>query len=644
MCVKRTKERRYYMKRLFGCMKKYGPYLLLFLIPVVNFYLLEWYTHDPFSTMEPRVQLLNILLFEFLALFLFALTGRINAALMIQTAFCAVYGLAGFYVLEFRGAPIQPWDLLSIGTAASVADNYDYSLDRDAAVSLISLIALFLLEFFAKGGFPRRKSAPKDAASGRKFRVRAWQARLLLGACSGLLLFGYTKMLHNETIVQTKLRLYDKLFTPTTIQYKDGTLTAFLMELQYISVEKPAGYSDDKAEEILASYGSRPVLSDSSKNSGHDTASLNQSPVRADEEEEETSLPNIIVIMNEAFSDPAVLGEFSTNEDYMPFVHSLLAGADNTVSGYLNVSVKGGNTANTEFEYLTGHTMAFLPYGSIPYQQYIKKEHPSMASHLSSLGYYTVAMHPYHASGWDRDTVYPDFGFDEMYFEEFFQDAPKVRKYTSDLGDYQKLIDVFENKPDDRPLFLFNVTMQNHSSYSDWDDYDNFTPDISVDGSSSKLLPAYLSLMKLSDEAIHGLVNYFSMREEDTIVVFFGDHQPTDSIVNPVLALHDKSCADLTAEEEYLRYQVPFFIWANFDIAEETGVEISPNFLGAKTLEAAGLPLSSYFSFLSDLNGEVSALSASRMLLSDGTNTDVDAQEELLSEYQTLQYYFLFDQ
>lgn len=194
------------MKRLFGCMKKYGPYLLLFLIPVVNFYLLEWYTHDPFSTMEPRVQLLNILLFEFLALFLFALTGRINAALMIQTAFCAVYGLAGFYVLEFRGAPIQPWDLLSIGTAASVADNYDYSLDRDAAVSLISLIALFLLEFFAKGGFPRRKSAPKDAASGRKFRVRAWQARLLLGACSGLLLFGYTKMLHNETIVQTKLR------------------------------------------------------------------------------------------------------------------------------------------------------------------------------------------------------------------------------------------------------------------------------------------------------------------------------------------------------------------------------------------------------------------------------------------------------
>ena len=632
------------MKKLFGCARKGSPYLLLFLIPVVNFYLLEWYTHDPFSTMEPRVQLLNIALFEIMALFLFALTGRINAALMIQTAFCAVYGLAGFYVLEFRGAPIQPWDLFSIGTAASVADNYDYSLDKDAVVSLVSLIALLFVEFFIKARFPRRKDRAKQTNVSGKFAFRPWQARLLLGACSGFLLFGYTKMLHNETIVQTKLRLYDKLFTPTTIQYKDGTLTAFLMELQYISVEKPSGYSGEKAEEILASYGSRPVLSDSSKNSGHDTASLDQTFIRTQDETQETSLPNIIVIMNEAFSDPAVLGEFSTNEDYMPFVHSLLEGADNAISGYLDVSVKGGNTANTEFEYLTGHSMAFLPYGSIPYQQYIKKEHPSIASHLASLGYYTVAMHPYHASGWDRDTVYPDFGFQEMYFEEFYEDAPKVRKYTSDLGDYQKLIDIFENKPKDQPLFLFNVTMQNHSSYSDWDDYDNFSPDITVDGSSSKLLPAYLSLIKLSDTAIEGLVNYFSMRDEDTIIVFFGDHQPTDSVVNPVLALHDRSCADLSAEEEYLRYQVPFFIWANFDIEEETGVETSPNFLGARTLEAAGLPLSSYFAFLSDLNKDVSAVSTSRVLLSDGTDTDTDAQKELLSDYETLQYYFLFDQ
>ena len=121
-------------------------------------------------------------------------------------------------------------------------------------------------------------------------------------------------------------------------------------------------------------------------------------------------MPNIIVIMDEAFSDLSVLGDLETNKDYMPFVHSLQNGADNTITGYLNVSVCGGNTADTEFEFLTGNTMAFLPAGSIPYQQYIKDTTPSLASYLKGLGYETYAQHPYNASGWNRETVYPLLG------------------------------------------------------------------------------------------------------------------------------------------------------------------------------------------------------------------------------------------
>ena len=114
-------------------------------------------------------------------------------------------------------------------------------------------------------------------------------------------------MLHNETIVETKLKLYNKLFTPTAVQYKNGTLTAFLMELQYMAVEKPSGYDVDAAETMLKTYVS-------------------------DNTNTDTRYPNIIVIMNEAFSDPAVLGSFETDEDYMPFVHSMLAGKENTIS------------------------------------------------------------------------------------------------------------------------------------------------------------------------------------------------------------------------------------------------------------------------------------------------------------------------
>lgn len=585
--------------------KKCVPYLFLIIIPVLNFWLLEWFTHNPFETMKPYVQWMNVALFWFSALFLFGLTGRVSRALGIQTVFCIIYGLANYFVLEFRGAPIQPWDILSIGTAASVADNYEYKLDKDALTALIGLLVLLVMEFFLRAGFPR---------SGKKRRI--WIARTALCLVTGLLCFGYTKMLHNEDFVQKKLRLYDKLFTPTTIQFKNGTVTAFLMELQYMSVEKPAGYSEDSAKEALASY---------------ETADV---PERT---------PNIIVIMNEAFSDPAVLGQFSTNEDYMPFVHSLLDGAEDTVSGLLNVSVKGGNTANTEFEYLTGSSMAFLPYGSIPYQQYIKDETPSMASWLSDFGYRTVAMHPYRAAGWDRNKVYPLMGFDEMYFEEFYEDSALVRKYVSDEADYEKLIRIYEQKEPGEPLFLFNVTMQNHSSYNDWADYDNFTPDITADGIDSDVLSAYLSLMKLSDQAIEELVQYFSEEEEDTVIVFFGDHQPTDSVINPILKLNGTTSSALSPEEEADRYQVPFFIWANYDIEEESGLNISANYLASRTLDAAGLPKPGYFSFLTELEKQVPVISANHVSLSDGTFSAADEQDDLLNEYRTFQYYQLFE-
>lgn len=104
----------------------------------------------------------------------------------------------------------------------------------------------------------------------------------------------------------------------------------------------------------------------------------------------------------------------------MPFIHRLQQGAENTRTGYLNVSVLGGNTANTEFEFLTGNTIGFLPQGSVAYQQYVQKETPSLAYYLKELDYHTVAIHPYYASGWDRDRVYPLLGFDEFLSQDDF--------------------------------------------------------------------------------------------------------------------------------------------------------------------------------------------------------------------------------
>ncbi len=582
-------------------------FFLLFAVPIIIFYLMEFYTHNPFETMLPGIQCLNIIFFELvmaLGLFIFK-KGRI--ALWVEAVIFAIVGLVNYFVLDFRSAPVMPWDILSVKTAASVADNYNYRLDKQAAI-VLALFALMLLI----------SSYCDISVAFIKLRVSGTLISFIL-----LTVFvNYTQS--NDCLY--RFRLYDKLFTPTTMTYKDGTVVAFCMQLQYLFVEKPEGYSKERAEEILQEGLSQPYS---------DIESF-QTALEA------KNTPNIIVIMNEAFSDLNILGEFSSSEDYIPFVRSLLEGAENTQSGYLGVSVLGGNTANTEFEFLTGGTMAFLPQGSIPYQQYINGEMPSLASYLKELGYSTIALHPYGATGWHRHQVYPWLGFDSFLSLEDFTSPKQIRKYVSDESDYEKIIQLFEEKEAGKPLFLFNVTMQNHSSYTDA--YTDFTPDVKVEGSDSFALSQYLSLLKVSDREIEKLIGYFQDQSERTLIVFFGDHQPTDSVVRDIWRLNDKSDQALSRKEQCLRYQVPFFIWANYDIEEIIGMNTSPNYLGSLTLKAAGLPLSPLHEFLDGLRQDYPVLSSIEVQDARGTSYEIKEKEEELLKYAIVQYYLLMEE
>lgn len=588
--------------------KKILSWLGMFLCPIAMYYLMEAFHMNAFAMTRWRAQILNIIFFELLMLFLFFLTGRLRIALVIETVFAFVAGLANFYVLSFRGNPIVPWDIFSIQTAASVAGSYDYTLGKRQILTILGFLVLLLFELFFL-----------------KLTIISWKVikRLISAVCVLTLIVGFTKMLQNDTMV-SKFRLYPFLFTPAYMSQADGFAVTFLMDLQYLSVEKPEGYSAAQAQEILESYENDTAEDETKDNGAGNVAQM----------------PNIIVVMDEAFSDPGVLGAFTTNQDYMPFVHSLQQGADNTITGLLNVSVKGGNTANTEFEFLTGNTMAFLPAGSIPYQQYITGEIPSVVSDLEELGYATYAMHPYYATGWNRDKVYPYLGFEHTYFIDAFLAPSYVRKYVDDASCVDKIIEVYEKKEAGQPMFLFNVTMQNHSPYTD--SYMNLKQDITVEGVNTQALSQYLSLIKLSDAALEGLVNYFAGQTEPTVIVFFGDHQPTDSVVQPILAANGISSDSLSPEEAAKHYEVPYVIWANYDIREGTDEDTSVNYLAAKVLQEAGVPLSAYQSYLLELSSEMPIISTERVVDADGKEQALQ-ETGILNTYKQLQYYQLFD-
>jgi phosphoglycerol transferase MdoB-like AlkP superfamily enzyme len=220
-------------------------------------------------------------------------------------------------------------------------------------------------------------------------------------------------------------------------------------------------------------------------------------------------------------------------------------------------------------------------------------------------------------------------GFDTSYFLPDFTDRTYIRNYVSDKTAYEKIIDVYENKEDDRPLFIFEVTMQNHGGYTDA--YKNFTPDIHVQEKNEVVLDRYLSLIKKSDEELQNLIEYFKEQEEDTIIAFFGDHQPNDYAANKVYRLSGKTT--LTEADAEKRYIVPYVIWANFDIGEGTNQDTDISYLAANVLKEAGISTNGYQNFLLELEE----------ILADNSTATEEEKDEYRLIYQKLQYYYMFE-
>ena len=562
-------------------------------LPVGIFYLMEAYEHNALLEVRTEAQFFNIFIFELLAWIIYLAIGHMCAAARVILGIAMAFGITNHYVMKFRSTPFVPWDIFSVRTATSVAENYDFTPDlRMVIVTLIFIAAIVLSRFL--------KKAPKI-----KLQVRL--GTLLVSVLVTCL---FVNTLQKEDF-QTKHYLYPFLFTPAYMTEVNGMAVTFAMNLAYVVVDKPQGYSAEDAKKTLESY-------EKTEDTKQDTQDL----------------PNIIVIMDEAFSDLAVLGDLQTNEDYMPFMHKMQQGQKNTITGYAQVSVCGGNTANSEFEFLTGDTMAFLPSGSIAYQQYIKQDTPSLASYLKSLGYATYAQHPYYANGWDRERVYPLLGFEHMDFIEDYTNVSYVRKYISDASDMQHIIDTYEKKEAGKPAFIFNVTMQNHGGYTDV--YPNFENDIQAQYNSDAL-NQYLSLIHKTDAALEDLVSYFSKVDEKTVIVFFGDHQPSDAVANQIEMASGVDPSDMNSEQQKKRYQVPYLVWANYDIGEASDQNTSLNYLSAQVLKAAGVPTSAYQNYFLELSNTYPVLSAA------GSTENVGANKDALLTYRKLQYYNLFE-
>ena len=276
---------------------------------------------------------------------------------------------------------------------------------------------------------------------------------------------------------------------------------------------------------------------------------------------------NIICIMNESFSDLRVAGEFETNEEFMPYFDSL---RETAITGNLYMPVFGAGTSNSEFEFLSGDAMAMMAPGTTAYQFNVTEGEGTLVSALKEQGYETIALHPYPGENWNRDTCYRNMGFDQFLEWEYFQDCPLTRCYVGDLENYRKMVQVLEDKDDpSEKVFLFNVTMQNHGGYDVV--YDNYDQEIYLTGDLEGKYPMadqYLSLIKTSDEALQWLLSYLEELDQPTMVVMFGDHQPSveDEFYYEISGLSEDT---VTSEESLIWYETPYLIWTNYGLEKQ---------------------------------------------------------------------------
>ena len=607
--------------------------MLYLLLPLAVVCALENYTHV-ITDLAPLILVLNLLFFYVLYGLLTALTGSVRMGFRLATLVPMLFGLTNYFVVSFRGSPIVPWDLLSFGTAASVADNYEFVLSWKAFYSVLAFIWMILL------------SSKSTVRLGRK------KLRVISIAAYAALMFLYVGEIQNSA-VQSFFGMDTTLFTLNVLYRNNGIAAAFLGNLRFLNIEQPSGYSVDKVEALMKQVeadeqGEGDAKNEPETDAQGETVQATQGETNATAETEAPAssgqYPNIVVIMNEAFSDLSVWGDFATSEEVMPFFKSLQQEA---VGGELYVSVKGGNTANTEFEFLTGDTMGFLPKGSIPYQQYINDETPSLASYLKTLGYSTTAIHPYNRTGWDRDTVYEKFGFDEFLDKDSFSSPYRLRGYISDKSAFDKIREQFSIKGDDERKFIFEVTMQNHGGYSrETPDFNIYLTLPEVTGKTTSVVATekYLTLINQTDRALEELIDYFKEQDEPVIVVMFGDHQPSDYITNVIQRICGATTSDSLADLEQ-GYRVPFVMWSNYGLEHKYYDGISVNYLSSILMENAGIPLTGYQTFLKKLMETLPVINANVYRDADGNfyNYEDDAYSGELKDYQMLQYNHLVD-
>ena len=568
-------------------------------------------------------------------------SGRTLASKIMCVVLFAI-GIAEYTVLQFKNLPIQPGDLFALGTAAAVGANttsgYTLTVGTGCMYGIAALIASLILISLTSRDRKRIVEANGEQAACSIWVADGENADDLAKRAIGYRIVGWVlfALFIGQFTIPYANGLGISVYTWKPIpSYQDnGFLSSFVSTAQLMIPQKPKGYSKKTADKAVKELASR-----------YDEENGEGSAAKAASDQYSQQKPNIVVVMNETFSDLSIYDSIKdAGYDGPQYLKSLYP--DSILHGTLQVSAMGGGTCNSEFETLTGNSMAFIGSGVYPYETY-NMNIDNLVSQLKGQGYDTHAIHPAAGSNWNRDGVYSAFGFDTFDDEATFTGATRFRNRIDDASTYSKTLEYLNGS--DTPQFIFDVTLMGHSGYETGLVPEDKRVNCTVDGLDEKnqnKLNEYLATSNEEDAQLKTLIDGIKKSKKPTIVLFFGDHQPALSE-----AIGGES-DDIVQTE--MQWQTCYTMWANYDVAgsvKGTELDTSTSYLSALLCHEAGIPMTDRQKAAYLLMEDVPKINVVGAYLAknskhDGEWENVDAavvNSESMKTLSYLQYRNLFD-